>query len=214
MLELAGFTPTMCSSAEAALEELREQPFDLVLTDYMLPRRTGGWLLEQAVTEGLIDDTPVLVVTAHSHPADVEGYEVIPKPFDLDHLVWKVRQHLESPTRRPQIAAPTTSRRAGDGHDDQCPTPVELILYVSERSERTAQAVRTIERVIARFSSGQVILTIHDLSIDPATRIADAVAYTPTLLRRSAGPRTFILGHITSLEIVAHLLKGCGVVTV
>ena len=42
MFELAGFTPTACSSAEAALELLREGSFDLVLTDYMLPRRTGA----------------------------------------------------------------------------------------------------------------------------------------------------------------------------
>ena len=74
LLELAGFAPTACSSAEAALEQLREESFDLVLTDYMLPRRTGGWLLEQASAEGLIDATPVLVVTAHPHPPDLDGY--------------------------------------------------------------------------------------------------------------------------------------------
>jgi DNA-binding response OmpR family regulator len=97
LLELDGFTPTACSSAEAALEELREQPFDLVLVDYMLPHRTGGWLLQQASAEGLIDATPVLVVTAHPGPPDLGAYEIVRKPFDPDHLVSRVRQRLEGP---------------------------------------------------------------------------------------------------------------------
>src|SRR5215203_6219946 len=86
LLTLAGFDATACASAEAALEELREQPFDLVLTDYMLPHRSGGWLLEQASAEGLLDATPVLVVTAHPEAPEVSGYEIIQKPFDLEQL--------------------------------------------------------------------------------------------------------------------------------
>lgn len=212
MLELAGFTPTACSSAEAALEQLREQPFDLVLTDYMLPQRTGGWLLEQARREGLIEATPVLVVTAHPQPPDLGDYEVVQKPFDLDQLVSKVRQQLEGPSRRPKmpLTAPLNSTRAGDGQEDGCPDPVELILYVSAHSPRSAQAIQNIRRVIERFPSDRVTLTIHDLSADPAKGAADSIAYTPTLVRRSPGPRTFILGHITNPDIVAALLADCG----
>jgi CheY-like chemotaxis protein len=42
-----------------------KQAFDLVLTDYALPRKSGLWLLEEAESEGLIQGTPVLIVTAH-----------------------------------------------------------------------------------------------------------------------------------------------------
>lgn len=212
MLELAGFTPTACSSAEAALEELREQSFDLVLTDYMLPHRTGGWLLEQASNEGLIDATPVLVVTAHPHPVDVQGYEIVQKPFDLDQLVSRVQQRLEGPTKRPKLplTAPISSSGTEDGTGGQPVKPVELILYVSSDSGRSVQAIKNIERVVSRFSSDRVTLTIHDLSVDPSQGLADSIAYTPTLVRRSPGPRTFILGHITNPEIVEELLEGCG----
>lgn len=212
MLELAGLSPTVCSSAEAALEQLREQPFDLVLTDYMLPHRTGAWLLEQASTEGLIDATPVLVVTAHPQPPDVGEYDIIAKPFDLDHLISRVRQHLEGPTRRRKMpyTAPLSGEGKGDGTNGRKRTPVELILYVRSQSARSAQAIRTVERMIARFSSDRVTLTVHDLSVDPRKGIEDSVAYTPTLVRRSPGPRTFILGHIENPELVAELLEVCG----
>lgn len=94
LLQLDGFSTTTCGTAELALEQLREQHFDLMLTDYMLPRRTGGWLLQQASREGLIEGTPVLVLTAHPNPPDVPGFEVIRKPCDLDDLLSRIRTRL------------------------------------------------------------------------------------------------------------------------
>ena len=211
LLKLAGFAPTVCSNAEFGLEQLREQPFDLVLTDYALPNRTGGWLIQQAKAEGLLEATPVLVVTAHPNPPDVDGYEVICKPFDLDHLVTRVRQRLDGGGRRrpaPPSGTPK-SQRPGDT-DGDCPDPVELILYVSAHSPKSAAAIANIKRVLSRYQSSRVRLTICDLSRNPEAGKADAVAFTPTLVKRSPGPRTFILGHITNPDLLVELLQACG----
>jgi hypothetical protein len=102
----------------------------------------------------------------------------------------------------------------GDGHGEEGggKEPVELILYVSAHSPRSAEAIQNILRVIARFSSDRVNLTVHDLSADPSTGLADSVFVTPTLVKRSPGPRTFILGHITNPDIIAALLADCDVI--
>jgi CheY-like chemotaxis protein len=92
LLGMSGFQTLSCRTAEEGLEQLRESLFDLVLTDYCLPRRTGGWLLKQASAEGLLDSTPALVVTAHPGPDETNGFEVILKPFETDALVDRVRQ--------------------------------------------------------------------------------------------------------------------------
>jgi DNA-binding response OmpR family regulator len=210
LLTLAGFETTACATAEAALEELREQPFDLVLTDYMLPTRTGAWLLQQASNEGLIDATPALIVTAHPDAADVRGYDVIPKPFDLEELVSTVKRHLSGGTsRRPKLpmSAPILSSGARDGRDGGGREPIDLVLYVSAHSPRSAHAIKNIKSVLARFESSRVKLTICDLSQDPHQGLADAVAFTPTLVKRSPGPRTFILGHIANPEILVEILE-------
>ena len=216
LLTLANFAPVATSSAEDALERLREQEFDLVLTDYALPNRTGGWLLRQASEEGLLDATPALVVTAHPSPRDTEGFEVICKPFDLDDLVERVRQRLENgdtgrirrrPVRTSPGAAPGGDM-AGSGSSD-CPDPIELILYVSAHSPRSASAIENIRRIVGRFKSNRVRLTICDLSQDPSLGNPDGIAFTPTIVRRSPGPRTFILGHITSPELLLELLADC-----
>lgn len=212
LLTLAGFTLTACGTAEAALEQLREQPFDLVLTDYALPNRSGGWLLRQAGDEGLLDATPALVVTAHPNPPDVAGFEIIQKPFDLDQLVERVRLRLDSdspirPRPRPGQGMPGGNGR--DNRDGKGPgEPIELILYVSAHSARSATAIKNIRKAL-EGCKGKVTLTICDLSKDPSQGVKDSVAFTPTLVKRSPGPRTFILGHITSPELLLELLDGC-----
>ena len=67
---MAGFAVVACDTAECGLNALREQEFDLVLTDYALPRQSGLWLLQEAESEGLIQGTPVLIVTAHPAGGD------------------------------------------------------------------------------------------------------------------------------------------------
>ena len=210
LLGLAGFDVTACANAEAALEQLREQPFDMVLTDYMLPNRTGAWLLEEASREGLLDETPVLVVSAHPDPP-VDGFEVLPKPFDLDDLVEKVRSRLDASSRRPRRSSPgAIGKPDGDGRSADGGAPVELVLYVSSHSSRSARALANVRRVVAKFAPDRVRLTVCDLSVDPSKGAADAIAFTPTLVKRSPGPRTFILGHLTDPDMLTELVAGFG----
>jgi hypothetical protein len=62
---------------------------------------------------------------------------------------------------------------------------------------------------VSRFASSRVQLTICDLSQEPTGGDADSVAFTPTLVKRSPGPRTYILGHLANPEVLVELLDGC-----
>ena len=86
LLDMSGFTVVACETAESGLNALREQEFDLVLTDYALPQQSGLWLLNEAQSEGLLEGRPALIVTAHPQVAGGDSYEVIQKPLDLDEL--------------------------------------------------------------------------------------------------------------------------------
>jgi CheY-like chemotaxis protein len=206
LFDMAGFGVIACDTAECGLEALRERTFDLVLTDYALPRHSGVWLLQNAEAEGLIQGTPVLIVTAHPNVEGADGYEVIQKPFDLDELVERVRDKVEEqgPRRAPTVVPSRSQKGDQSGLIPDCPNPVELILYVSVRSPRSLAAVENIQKLLERFHWSRVQLTVCDVPADP-----DAIAFTPALVRKTHGPRTIILGHITNPEIVMELLADC-----
>lgn len=222
LLGISGYRTRACATAEAGLNALREEMFDFVLTDYALPIRTGGWLLRQAQNEGLLDATPALVVTAHPNPSEVDGFEVFQKPFDLDRLLSHVRQRLDDggpkrPRSQPDVRPASRNRRgnsnghdgSGNNQDDGCPDPIELILYVSGDSPGSADAINNIKRALSRYRSDKVTLTICDLARDPMRGEADSIAFTPALVKRSPGPRTYILGHLTNPDVLIELLEGC-----
>lgn len=213
MLEMAGFAVVACDCAEPALDALREQEFDLVLTDYALPRHSGVWLLRTAEAEGVLQGTPALIVTAHPRIEDEEAFEVVRKPFDLDELVQRVRLRLESEKagrpRRSAPPAPVSEHSRGNGPAPP-PDPVELILYVNASSPKADAAVEQMRRVLERFNSHKVTVTVCPLP-EPAN-CAVAISPNPAVPpRQQVSARTLILGHITHPEILLEMLTDCDI---
>jgi len=129
VIEMAGLAVVACDTAEAGLAALREHQIDLVLTDYALPRKSGLWLLHEAESEGLIDGTPVLIVTAHPNVQAAASYEIIQKPVDLDDMVDRVRELIEDAGRRrsrPPLPVAGGSDDVARSAPSDCPPPVEL----------------------------------------------------------------------------------------
>lgn len=87
--------------SEVALEKIKKNHYDLVLTDVMMPKLTGMDLVN-AVAE-LKVKTKVIVITAHAtvdtaiESVKLGVYDYIHKPikrFELRHLIEKARQHI------------------------------------------------------------------------------------------------------------------------
>jgi DNA-binding response OmpR family regulator len=213
MLEMSGFAVVACDCAEPALDALREQEFDLVLTDYALPRHSGTWLLRTAAAEGLLLGTPALIVTAHPQVEDDGTYEVIRKPFDLDDLVERVRHRLGGEKagrpRRQMTGAPESRNSNGGG--PASPEPVELILYVNANSPKAEAAVSQMRRVLERFNSHRVTVTVCPLPGPAPCAVADPSAAPAAPIRQQVSARTLILGHITHPEILLELLSDCDI---
>ena len=87
------------------------------------------------------------------------------------------------------------------------PGPVELILYVSANSPKADAAVSTMRKVLERFNSPKVVLTVYSLPESANCVVADAVAQTSVPDRHNVAARTLILGHITNPELLLELLE-------
>jgi len=98
LLEKEGFRAVTAADGEAALAVLREEPFDLVISDIRMPGMGGLALLEQVkeIDSGL----PVIMITAFASPEDAVvamkhgAYDYITKPFKVDEIKSIIRSAL------------------------------------------------------------------------------------------------------------------------
>jgi CheY-like chemotaxis protein len=206
-LEIEGHRVDEAASAAEGLARLDNVRYDLVLSDYAMPGGTGTWMLHEATRRGLMDSTVALIVTAHPDVRDLADVDVIPKPLDLDFFLEQVRRILAGEANPPSQGrdVPTTMRAAATRHR------VELVLYISSASPASIQARRNLERLLGEFDASQIKLTICDMIREPLAGEADRIAFTPTLVKRFPEPRMWMLGNLRDTEVLADLLRVCGV---
>lgn len=100
-LRLENWTVATAATGDEALNQLRREPFDLVVLDWMLPDRDGIEVLQQL--RGTRQHTPVLMLTARSTLNDrVIGLDsgaddYLPKPFAFAELLARCRALLRRP---------------------------------------------------------------------------------------------------------------------
>ena len=99
LLESQGFNCTTAANGRLAAETFRNDTFDLVLSDIVMPEMDGLKLLNEIRSQD--PDVPVIMVTAmHDISIALEAiragaYDYILKPFEKDQLQMSVRRALE-----------------------------------------------------------------------------------------------------------------------
>ena len=98
---LAGFESVEASDGAQAIERLREQTFDVVILDMLLPRVQGTAVLEFLYHQPNAEKTRVVVITAHSGFSGLSlrnGDLLLLKPVTPQQIRDAVRSMLVSPT--------------------------------------------------------------------------------------------------------------------
>ena len=122
-LRRAGHEPTVAASGKEALDKLRDQPFDLVLTDLRIPGDIDGLGILRAVKQGGVRradrpgttpapiDPEVILMTAFAS-ADTAlaamkqgAYDYLTKPFNVDEINAVIARALEKRALREENLA-------------------------------------------------------------------------------------------------------------
>ena len=104
-LEDEGFAVTTANDGEEGWQKAQELLPDVVISDVMMPRCDGYGLLKKLRADERLGGTPVIFLTAKGMTADrIAGFQAgcddyIPKPFDPDELVARVRNVLRRQER-------------------------------------------------------------------------------------------------------------------
>jgi len=120
----AGHDPKAIHDGEAALDEVRKTPFDLIVLDIRLPGMDGFQVLQRLRTQHLA--SRVLLLTARGAVDDrVTGLELgaddyLPKPFAMQELVARVhalgRRYPEEPVMSLHVGDLTLDLATHDVH--------------------------------------------------------------------------------------------------
>ncbi|MCT8975610.1 response regulator transcription factor [Clostridium sp. CX1] len=98
-LELEGFEVTICTDGVQGLNAIKENEFDLLILDIMLPK-VDGFSILRSIQD--IKDIPVLLVSAKKEEIDkIKGLtlgadDYITKPFSPGELVARVKSHIQN----------------------------------------------------------------------------------------------------------------------
>jgi DNA-binding response OmpR family regulator len=125
-LELAGYgNVTHAADGRAALALLREQPFDLVLLDIMMPEMDGYQVLEEMKADTELRDVPVIMISAVEEMDSVircielGAADYLTKPFNPTLLKARIDTYVERGRYKAQEAAYLESLQAEKRRADQ-----------------------------------------------------------------------------------------------
>jgi CheY-like chemotaxis protein len=97
---------TLCHDAESALVQIEhEEPFDILISDFMLPGISGIELITQIRQNSATSQMPIVMISGHSNyamdaRAKAAGANAfLNKPFTLSQLRTTVQQLLTDPLR-------------------------------------------------------------------------------------------------------------------
>lgn len=156
-LELQGYEVVHCSSGGAAFEKFKNEKFDLVILDVMLPEMDGFTIAENIRKKD--HQVPILFLTAKSLKEDriqglkLGGDDYLTKPFSIEELILKIEIFL----RRSRVyEAPTEEKEIPVGNYVYMPLEYQLMyngeprILTQRESELLSFLIKNKNKVIKR----------------------------------------------------------------
>lgn len=175
-LAMEGYAVDYATNGDEAFEKATRLPFDLILLDVMLPRRSGFDVCRDIRQAGLI--TPILMLTARGQTVDkVLGLKIgaddyLTKPFEMMELMARIEALLRRVPAKP--AAQQDQVRIGSLTIDLRGTTVARDKKSIRLSAREFQLLRYfLEHRGATLSRDLILKDVWGYSADTFTRTVD-----------------------------------------
>ena len=124
LLKLCGIRPDEASSGEETIERMKENTYDIVFLDHMMPGMDGIETLHRLQEESLVPESTVMIaLTANAVLGARENYlaegfkDYLSKPIEVKHLVGKLKAYLPERAYTEQVpgdSVPVSSEEKED----------------------------------------------------------------------------------------------------
>lgn len=104
-----GYNINFALTGETALEHIKQNDYDLILLDIMLPGLNGIEVCRILKSDSKLKDIPVIFLTAKTDLESISegfqagGVDYVTKPFMKDELLARVKTHIEINTQRKEL---------------------------------------------------------------------------------------------------------------
>jgi DNA-binding NtrC family response regulator len=161
---LAGHEAVVCDNASRALELARTQPFDLILSDVVMPHRDGLALLEDLKTAGVA--APVVMMSGQAHiemavrATRLGALDFLEKPVSTEKLLVTVENALR------------ITRLETENHDLRTRVGKHTLVFTGTTMKRVMAQIERVAASEARVciygetgtGKGLVARTLHEKS--------------------------------------------------
>lgn len=179
-LEYEGYTVNAVSDGNSAIKTFREEKFDLVILDIMLPETDGLMVCENIRLHD--SNVPVLFLSAKNTAADrvlglkKGGDDYMTKPFDLEELLLRVKKLIEKNNRIQQ-----QSENKSSGIYKFGPNWINFESYeahgISGKIDLTKKEILLMKLLIENknqvVSREHILKVVWDYTVIPNTRTID-----------------------------------------
>jgi two-component system response regulator PilR (NtrC family) len=166
LLEKEGYEVSTASEAASAIELIKDQNFDLIISDIKMPGMGGLTLLEKI--KQINSSLPVIMITAFASPDNAVtamrsgAFDYITKPFKVDEIIKIIKSAISSspPTTKDEITSETEAFEGIIGNSQEmikifnlisriAPTPASILIYGDSGTgkELVAQAIHNLSKV-------------------------------------------------------------------
>jgi signal transduction histidine kinase len=210
ILEAEGFTVDVAGDGPSALTRLAVAPFDLVVSDVLMPGVTGFELCRMIKTDPALCEIPVVLVTTLREPQEiVQALEAgadsfVRKPYEPDALVVRLRSLLAERAHRTKDLGFTPRRRREDDPSLRGVAAVfngKTIDVHANREQILGLLLGTFEDVVRAntlLREREEELSVAKRDLEEAARMKDI--FFATLSHELRTPLTAIVGWV-------HILK-------
>ena len=194
-LEERGFEVASAPDGERALALFRDDSFDVVISDVMMPGMSGYELCRAIKNNGVKPPVPVVLLTSLSEPMDViQGLECgadnfIRKPYETDDLVSRVDRILANAQNRQSDRLSIGVNVVFMGSRFTITSERQQILdLLISTFEETVRANRELEQIRSELTAAnaQIKRYAEDLELRVQERTTDLAAANEVLRSESA----------------------------